>query len=314
MERNKTIDIAKGIGILLVVLGHCAIPTKWFTLIYLFHMPLFFFTAGLVFRPSSDNEAFYQKKKRTLLFPYAVYGFLFVVVDTLVNNPSADGLLTNLLSLTFQIRYSSEWFLFAMFITVMLANTLVKKGDRVLNIAAVVLFSLLPILLFFFPNIRLPLSLTKIPVSLFYFAIGYNSKRLVEILNTKRAVLCIIPGIVAILVEVLSGYKVAQHMFCNIYRPYFVVPLFAISMIAMVMGVSFLLSKEESSILQFLGQNSLTILGVHQLCIYLVEYLLKSQKISMLAFKEFALALSISLIFVLFKKILSKNFKIFKYL
>lgn len=40
MERNKTIDIAKGVGILLVVLGH--LPTIWGGNIHLSHGIVFY--------------------------------------------------------------------------------------------------------------------------------------------------------------------------------------------------------------------------------------------------------------------------------
>lgn len=48
-ERISSIDILKGIGIILVMLGH-ALPHDSFvrTLIYTFHMPLFFWCSGLV--------------------------------------------------------------------------------------------------------------------------------------------------------------------------------------------------------------------------------------------------------------------------
>lgn len=61
MEKEKRdifFDIAKGIGIILVVIGHC-IPDastgnisdtflkSIFRIIYSFHMPLFFFVAGI---------------------------------------------------------------------------------------------------------------------------------------------------------------------------------------------------------------------------------------------------------------------------
>lgn len=44
--RNNIIDIAKGIGIILVVAGHSMEWPKNF--IYLFHMPLFFFYQDIV--------------------------------------------------------------------------------------------------------------------------------------------------------------------------------------------------------------------------------------------------------------------------
>jgi len=47
--RLSFIDAAKGIGILLVVLGHSpGLPLFGVVLIYSFHMPLFFFISGFV--------------------------------------------------------------------------------------------------------------------------------------------------------------------------------------------------------------------------------------------------------------------------
>lgn len=42
-KRIEYIDILKGIGIILVVLGHVTQDKQVFQLIYAFHMPLFFF-------------------------------------------------------------------------------------------------------------------------------------------------------------------------------------------------------------------------------------------------------------------------------
>lgn len=52
-HRIGYIDIAKGIGILLVYIGHCDLDYKsnLFLWIYSFHMPLFFFISGSLFTP-----------------------------------------------------------------------------------------------------------------------------------------------------------------------------------------------------------------------------------------------------------------------
>jgi fucose 4-O-acetylase-like acetyltransferase len=51
--RLQHTDIAKGIGILLVVFGHNSIVVdekrELFNVMYSFHMPLFFFLSGLFF-------------------------------------------------------------------------------------------------------------------------------------------------------------------------------------------------------------------------------------------------------------------------
>lgn len=87
-QRLAWIDRLKGLLILLVVLGHVAgsaanattgfenqISRGVFKAIYLFHMPAFFFLAGLTFRGFN----FLSKVKR-LLVPYFVFGVLSIAV------------------------------------------------------------------------------------------------------------------------------------------------------------------------------------------------------------------------------------------
>jgi fucose 4-O-acetylase-like acetyltransferase len=57
-SRLEHIDVAKGIGIILVVLGHNWIirteKGELFRIIFSFHMPLFFFLSGVLFKAQSD--------------------------------------------------------------------------------------------------------------------------------------------------------------------------------------------------------------------------------------------------------------------
>jgi fucose 4-O-acetylase-like acetyltransferase len=72
-NRNQTIDVAKGIGIILVVLGH-----NWITqvngdlnkLVFSFHMPLFFFLSGIFIRDSDRLTTFAASRADSLLKPY----------------------------------------------------------------------------------------------------------------------------------------------------------------------------------------------------------------------------------------------------
>jgi fucose 4-O-acetylase-like acetyltransferase len=70
-NRINWIDIAKGIGIFLVVLGHTGIPVKLSYWIYSFHMPLFFFISGMCFDISKYQsfKSILLKKSKTLLLP-----------------------------------------------------------------------------------------------------------------------------------------------------------------------------------------------------------------------------------------------------
>ena len=60
MEQRKRIiwlDYLKAIGILLVIIGHCALPPNLRKFIYSFHMPLFFFAGGLTLKMTSELSA-----------------------------------------------------------------------------------------------------------------------------------------------------------------------------------------------------------------------------------------------------------------
>ena len=93
-KRIAETDIAKGIGIMLVVIGH-AFPDSTqlvsgsfsyilYRMIYSFHMPFFFFVSGLVSSGivgvSNWSEKISQIKKKAmrLLIPYFVIGAIFV--------------------------------------------------------------------------------------------------------------------------------------------------------------------------------------------------------------------------------------------
>ena len=71
-NRNMAIDMAKGIGILLVVIGHTAgMKHIGQELIYSFHMPLFFIIAGYFYRPSATLDLMKNSLKR-LIVPWAI--------------------------------------------------------------------------------------------------------------------------------------------------------------------------------------------------------------------------------------------------
>lgn len=91
-SRDYTIDIAKAIGIIFVVIGHCcAVPNHGGNVIwqmyisdyiYTFHMPLFFFLSGYFFNKLYlDNKFNFIKKKITGLWvPYIKWTLFFTLM------------------------------------------------------------------------------------------------------------------------------------------------------------------------------------------------------------------------------------------
>lgn len=77
-DRNVDIDAMKGIGIILVVVGHMVWPFPINKLIYSFHMPLFVCLSGIVF-----NAEKIKKNVISLLYLYFLWGVIVVSLYTL---------------------------------------------------------------------------------------------------------------------------------------------------------------------------------------------------------------------------------------
>ena len=71
-KRYKWIDQARGLSIFLVVYGHNFPSVEPY--IYSFHVPLFFFIAGM-FHPKEINLSVIKRRAKMLLVPYFIWAF-----------------------------------------------------------------------------------------------------------------------------------------------------------------------------------------------------------------------------------------------
>ena len=82
-RRIDWIDCVKGLGILLVYIGHCYIPTVN-DFIYSFHMPLFFIVSGFLWDNSKYQQMsirdFAEKKFKAYIIPYFKMSFICFVI------------------------------------------------------------------------------------------------------------------------------------------------------------------------------------------------------------------------------------------
>lgn len=87
-NRIPCYDMARGIGIILVVIGH-ALPmdTYWRALIYSFHIPLFFFISGSVMKNNQSSTNLRTtllsalRSERKLFSQYCFYSVCFILFD-----------------------------------------------------------------------------------------------------------------------------------------------------------------------------------------------------------------------------------------
>lgn len=84
-KRNTVISICKGIAIILMVMGHAEPPDMISNFIYIFHMPLFFITAGYFFsrKYMDDPWSFCVKRFKGLYVPFLKWALVFLVFHNL---------------------------------------------------------------------------------------------------------------------------------------------------------------------------------------------------------------------------------------
>ena len=77
-ERNITLDIMKGIGIILMVIGHSGCPPFLKNFIYTFHMPLFFMISGYLI---TENRPNIIKKIKNLYWPFLFWSLIALALS-----------------------------------------------------------------------------------------------------------------------------------------------------------------------------------------------------------------------------------------
>lgn len=129
-QRIEWIDVAKGIGVFLVVIAHTGIAPFLSEWIGTFHMPLFVFLSGYVYKTKSFGKNLYKCIK-TLLLPYFVFSICFMTIDFFVfrNIKELHHSLKNILS--GQGTPNVMWFLVMLFWVEILFNLVLQiKQER----------------------------------------------------------------------------------------------------------------------------------------------------------------------------------------
>lgn len=86
-QRIEYIDIAKGMGIILMIMGHIGYGELFHRFIHAFHMPLFYFCAGLFFKEANafDMRNYIKKKAKRLLVPYIFFALIHFAIYWAMN-------------------------------------------------------------------------------------------------------------------------------------------------------------------------------------------------------------------------------------
>jgi fucose 4-O-acetylase-like acetyltransferase len=251
-QRYQWVDIAKGIGIIFVVYGHVIrglnnahlIDEHLFylsdTLVYSFHMPLFFVLSGLFFKRSIEKYSrtgLIVEKCKSILYPYIIWSLLQTSIEIVLSQYTNKTVaLDDLLHCIFFPR-DQFWFLFTLFFINIISSLLFNRFKRWLIVSSLIwlLYYLFPVNLSVFSETFKYLIFFNIGVWISdYFLKGDFLNSIskwkyififllllipVEYLHVNQLngfpLISLITAFVAVLLVVLISYKFITHSFIS---------------------------------------------------------------------------------------------------
>jgi fucose 4-O-acetylase-like acetyltransferase len=151
--RSNLVDIVKGIAIILVTYGHTAqgvVHRGWWTgrgasfsraLIYSFHMPAFFFVAGLFVHGSLKRRGslpFTVEKMKSILYPYLLFTVIYAALQPLIGRFQVSAAPFHWREFLLNLSDgNASWFLFTLFFCFMLALVCARIPGWLLFVTAV---------------------------------------------------------------------------------------------------------------------------------------------------------------------------------
>ena len=298
-KREVWIDRFKGILIFLVVLGHVigggyhiadqssqTILGSIFKVIYLFHMPAFFFLSGFTFADSNGWQ-WYTRKIKRLIVPYFAFGIISIVIYLLMFNVSSNAFSETATTARYDDFVKSTmsiwqpfisllhaggwpdgigfrcnsvlWFLPCMFTAVLLFNHFVRMGRVALVVASLLcmtgtIFDVIPK--------GLPWGLSKLPWFLPYMTLGWFCSKVASIHSESIGKNGTVLISVAILAYVLIAYFIPDPGLMRANGFGYLI-LYAFGMVGCVLSV-FMAKMMTGRFWMLCGASSLGIMLLHK--------------------------------------------------
>jgi fucose 4-O-acetylase-like acetyltransferase len=294
--RNTWLDLAKGVAIILVVIGHSA--SFDVSPIYWFHMPAFFMMSGYFFRPQTNLhsiKSWIKKRARQLFIPYLFFLLLISAIRYIVLVSQSEMTLTwlveDLVSIVVGGRffpsdfYVVMWFIPCLFFTQLLGVLTFyffkKKSSRICILLLFYVLAHLENWLTYEFNIFVPLNLDVAMLALPYYMLGYFVRRVMKKMNFMKLVIVGLLSTGVLLFNITRPIAYILDMRSVTYHHFFLdfVTPFALTVLLFISCA--LLSKTGRLVgwLTSIGQSSLIIMYTHVPIKIVLEQLLKANNL-----------------------------------
>lgn len=272
-DRITWIDSAKGIGIILVVLGHICLVKEEYNYINSFHVPLFFFLSGylLRFEKYGSVRSFITEKINSIIVPYFYFSLISYLYWILIERRFSGNAVSPLWAfLNIFIAPGGDqylphnpalWFLPCLFMVAVIFYTLASK-ERIVSILLLLLAS---VVIGYETTVYLPAalpwSLRVVPTAIVFYGVGFIVK--------KSPTLCIESNYIRLLIVgccIPIGIKISQINECvlvadNFYGSYY--RFYMAAFLGIISAVMIGKILQKNWLLGYLGRNSIIIFALH---------------------------------------------------
>ena len=270
-NRISWVDQARGIALILVVIGHMGIPYigQYFTTV---HLPLFFFLSGLTFSIQKGFGAFLIGKVKRLLVPYFCLG-IPLLMSSLVTRmregiTDISSYCMVLVKFFLQKRHYTIWFLTCLFVASILLYGIIRAVKNRLGwvLGAGIGSAVMCIAYWELGGTPLLWNIDAAFLAVFFMALGYYIK-MSGFLIRERFFKCCFFFIAAagyIACVTINGFFYGEKFDMAICQ----IGLAPVSLLGILCGiyciVFFLKCFNLGCILEYLGQNTMVYFAWHQ--------------------------------------------------
>ena len=264
-NRYYWLDIAKSIGIFLIVFGHLSISKFTMDFLWTFHVPLFFFISGFLFKPTA-GDIFLNRLKSRLILPYI---YIYLINALLVVLIKFDFNINSIIAMVLGLFWGSPgyshfvngalWFLPALIIVELIYFFLIRKSNWFY-------LPLLSLSIFFYSqgyrNLFLSIDLALVGLNYYIAGVLVRKFNIIGTFKTKPVMLMLV-----FVLSLLVTLKFADWGNVWYAGKFYLTSLTGgILGIIMVISLSLLLETylKSSSFIAFISANTLFIFCFHR--------------------------------------------------
>mgnify|MGYP000027435115 FL=1 len=269
-KRYEYIDIAKGVVIILMVLGHSSLPwypQRW---IFSFHMPFFFLISGLMTNWEKNGiREFVSKKVSTLLIPFVIYSLIVLLLTPLYSDKTIGTHSWQIMTKGWEGM--ALWFVPVLFFSQVVCYYILRWS--LLN-KYVALIAMMLVTYLYRDHVELPWTLYCIPYASSFVIIGALLKSaLLTFQNASQGkAFSILTG--CVILSLIAPLVSAVDMSCN--KVYNFIPAYigaiAGSFAVLLACMRFEKWKITTIWLQKCGQNTFVVVAFSQIIIMIINY------------------------------------------